>query len=248
MNAYFFIDKDEYKIKSDEKLSWHEMGERILQWAYGEDAEKVEKQGYATWHKPVDDVYWRWNIDTRVPVYMEFFLVTKEEAQKIGDEVGLELDWGQYSPFPGWHVPTSHKELDDEFDMLGFSYRDILHTNNTTTQNPYLDEVSQLCPYTYTITINTDVAGRKGLKNGDAVYLENRYGKKEKGVLKTLQGQHPKTLAIAGQAGLWAKGRPIARGKGSNFCKLLPSYLRHYDPVTGGIETSVALKIYKALD
>ena len=224
------------------------MGERILKWAYGKDAKKVEEQGYATWHKPVDDVYWRWNINTRVPVYMEFLLDSKEEAKNIGDEVGLELDWDQYSPLPAWHVPISYAELDDEFDMLGFSYRDILHTNNTTTQNPFLDEVSQLCPYTYTITINTEMAKKKGLQDGDIVCLENRYGKKEKGELKCMQGQHPRTLAIAGQAGLWAKGRPVAKGKGSNFCKLLPSFLRHYDPVTGTIETSVALKIYKAQD
>ena len=90
-----------------------------------------------------------------------------------------------------------------------------MHTNNTTNQNPYLDEVSQLCPYTYTITISPDVAGKKGLSDGDTVCLENKYGIKEKGVLKYMEGQHPKTLGIAGQGGLWAKGRPIARGKGS---------------------------------
>ena len=106
--------------------------------------------------------------------------------------------------------------------------------------------MSQLCPYTYTITMNTDVAGERGLKDGDVIWLENRYGVKEKGVLKCMQGQHPRTLGVAGQGGLWADGRPISKGKGSNFCKLLPTYLRHYDPVTGNIETSVALKVYKA--
>ena len=63
-----------------------------------------------------------------------------------------------------------------------------------------------------------------------------------------MQGQHPKTIGIAGQGGLWADGRPIGKGMGSNLCKLLPSYLKHYDPVTGNIETSVAVKVYKAVD
>jgi len=61
-----------------------------------------------------------------------------------------------------------------------------------------------------------------------------------------MEGQQALVIGIAGQGGLWAKGRPIAKGKGSNFCKLLPSTLKHYDPVTGSIETSVAVKIYKA--
>ena len=60
-----------------------------------------------------------------------------------------------------------------------------------------------------------------------------------------MEAQSPRVIGISGQGGLWADGRPIAKGKGSNFCKLLPSYLRHYDPITGNIETAVAVKIYK---
>ena len=93
--------------------------------------------------------------------------------------------------------------------------------------------------------MNPEQGRRKGIKDGDTVWLENRYGAKEKGQVKFMEGQHPKTLGIAGQGGLISKGRPIAKGKGSNFCKLLPNHLKHYDPVTGNIETSVAVKVYK---
>ena len=58
----------------------------------------------------------------------------------------LEMDMDQYTPLPTWFWPESHKDLDNEFDLLAFSYRDILHTNNTTFQNPYVDEVSKMCP------------------------------------------------------------------------------------------------------
>jgi anaerobic selenocysteine-containing dehydrogenase len=108
-----------------------------------------------------------------------------------------------------------------------------------------MKEVSELCPYTFTITMNTDLAASKGLKDGDKIWLENRYGAKESGILKTMQGQHHKVVGIAGQGGLWAKGRPVALGSGSNFCKILPSTLKHYDPITGNVETSVAVKVYK---
>jgi anaerobic selenocysteine-containing dehydrogenase len=169
-------------------------------------------------------------------------------VEKICNEVDLNLDYEQYTPFASWFWPASYKDQNDEYDMIGFSYRDILHTNNTTYQNPWLDEVSHLCPYTYTITMHPSAAKKKGLKEGDTIWLENRYGSKEKGMLKLMEGQHPKTMGIAGQGGLYAEGRPIAKGKGSNFCKILPNYLKHYDPVTGNIETSVALKVYKAKD
>ena len=248
INVYLGIEDGELKVKAHEKLSWAEIGDRVLGWVYGADAEKIKKQGYATWRKPHEDVYWRWEMDTRVPVYAEFLLGTREEGEKIAGKVGLELNWEQYTPLPSWFFPETYADLNDEFDLIGFSYRDVLHTNNTTNENPLIDEVSALCPYTYTVTMHEDTARQKGFKEGDVLWLENSYGIKEKGALKLLQGQHPRTLAIAGQGGLWAKGRPIARGKGSNFCKLLPSYLRYYDPVTGTIETSLALKVYKAED
>jgi len=246
LNGYYGIEDETLKIKPGEKLNWSEIGDRVLKWVYGKDAEKVKEQGYATWHKPIEDVYWRWHLNSKVPLYMEFLIEAREEVERICKEKDIELEWEQYTPLPSWFYPTSYNELDEKFDMLGFSYRDILHTNNTTYQNPFINEVSQLCPYTYTVTMNTDVAGQRGLKDGDVIWLENRYGAKEKGVLKCMQGQHPRTLGVAGQGGLWAERRPISKGKGSNFCKLLPTYLRHYDPVTGNIETSVALKVYKA--
>jgi len=246
LNEYYSIGDDDLKLKPGEFLNWNEIGERVLKWVYGDDKDKVKEQGYATWHKPIEDVYWRWNTNSRCPVYMEFLIHDRRAVEKICDDVDLELDTAQYGPLPAWHEPISYQELDDEFNLLAFSYRDILHTNNTTFQNPMIDEVSAMCPYTFTVTMNTDLAVERGLKDGDAIWIENKYGVKESGVIKTMQAQQPLVVGIAGQGGLWAKKRPIARGKGSNFCKLLPSYLRHYDPITGNVETSVAVKVYKA--
>ncbi len=248
LNDYYSIEDEDLKIKPGEYLNWSQIGERVMKWVYGKDKEKVEKQGYATWHKPLEDVYWRWKIPSRCPVYMEFLIHDRRAVEQIMEEVdfGLELDTPQYTPLPDWFWPTSYTELDDEFDLIAFSYRDILHTNNTTFQNPMIDEISKRCPYTFTVTMNSTLAKKKGMKDGDIVWMENKYNIKEKGVIKTMEAQHPKVIGIAGQGGLWAKGRPIAKGKGSNFCKLLPSYLRHYDPITGNIETSVAVKVYKA--
>ncbi|MFH1153980.1 MAG: molybdopterin-dependent oxidoreductase [Pseudomonadota bacterium] len=248
LNNYYSVEDENLKIKPGEKLTWKEIGERFMRHVYGDDKEKIEKQGYATWHKPIEDVYWRWYVPSRCPVYMEFLIHDRRAVDKIIKDTGfeLEMELDQYTPLPSWFWPTSHTELDNEFDLLAFSYRDVLHTNNSTFQNPLVDEVSAMCPYTFTITMNSQLAKQKGMKDGDIIWIENRYNVKEKGIVKTMEAQHPKVIGIAGQGGLWAKGRPIAKGKGSNFCKLLPTYLRHYDPITGNIETSVAVKVYKA--
>jgi molybdopterin-containing oxidoreductase family molybdopterin binding subunit len=246
LNDYYSIEDERLKLKPGEKLTWKEIGERVLEWVYGPDKEKIKEQGYATWHKPIEDVYWRWYTKSRCPVYMEFLIHDRRAIEKICQETGFELETDQYTPLASWFLPTSHAELDDEFNLLCFSYRDILHTNNSTFQNPYVDEASARSPYTYTVTMNTELAKSRNIKDGDVIWIENKYGVKESGTIKTMQGQHPMVVGIAAQGGLWADKRPIAKGKGSNFCKLMPSYLKHYDPMTGNIETAVAVKVYKA--
>jgi hypothetical protein len=48
--------------------------------------------------------------------------------------------------------------------------------------------------------------------------------------------------------GGWAKGRPIAKGKGINFNELLPADHKHIDPICGAFEINVMVKAYKPED
>ncbi|NIR12914.1 MAG: molybdopterin-binding protein, partial [Desulfobacterales bacterium] len=84
-------------------------------------------------------------------------------------------------------------------------------------EQPWLDEASQMNPYTYSITLNTAMAREKGLRDGDIIEVESNTGGKVRGTLKTMEGQHPQTMGIAACSGHWAKGMPVARGKGTNY-------------------------------
>ena len=99
LNGYYSIEDEELKIKPGEKLTWAQIGDRVLKWVYGKDAEKIKEQGYATWHKPIEDVYWRWHLNTRVPTYMEFLIEAREEVERICKEKEIKLEWEQYTPF-----------------------------------------------------------------------------------------------------------------------------------------------------
>jgi hypothetical protein len=110
----------------------------------------------------------------------------------------------------------------------------VLHTNNTSYQNRWIDEASSLRPYTYKITRYPDVGNKRGLGRGMSYVWRTDKGRGKRGY-SILQKQHPGTLGIAGRGGLYATGQPIAEGRGSNFCKILSNYLKHYNPVTGNI-------------
>ena len=148
-------------------------------------------------------------------------------------------------PLISWFPCTIHKLDNPEYDLYCYSYRDVLHSGSATMEQPWIDEASRMNPYTYNITINADTARKKGIKDGDTIEVETYQGRKVAGSVKLLEGQHPQTVGIAATAGHWAKGQPIARGKGTNFDTLLPIDLEHMDPVCGNIETAVRVKVRK---
>jgi anaerobic selenocysteine-containing dehydrogenase len=169
----------------------------------------------------------------------------KMKIKKIADEIGISVNWDQYVPFISWFPCTPHLVEDPQYDLYCFSYRDILHTGSATMQQPWLDEASKMNPYTYNITMSPKTMMEKNLEDGDAIELESSFGHKAKGIAKSKRGQHPETVGIAATAGHWAKGQPIARGKGTNFNLLMEARFEKSDPITFNLETCVKVKVRK---
>lgn len=238
---------DEHRLKPDEKLTEEEIADRTLKFWFGpkHGLEYFRKYGFIRWPKKVEEAYWRYFVDCRIPVYLEFMIDVKEKMQKITDEIGLEVDYTQYSPFISWAPCSIHRVDDPEYDLYCFSYRDVLHTGSATMEQPWIDEASQMNPYTYSITMNREAAEKKGVIDGDTVELETVTGRKVRGTVKLMEGHHPQTVAIAAVSGHWAKGLPIAQGKGTNFDNLLEIDLKHSDPVSLNLETAARVKVKK---
>ena len=187
-----------------------------------------------------------WFLDLRVPViYLEWLAHMKPEVEKINKETGLFMDPAQYTPLLSWFPCTIHKVKDPKYDLYCNSYRDSLHASSQTMEQPWLDEASRMNPWCYNITMNAETGRKKGLKNGDLVEVESYLGRKETGTVQLMQGHHPLSVSIAATAGHWAKGQPIARGKGSNFNTLLPMTFEHTEPITGNLECCVRVAVRK---
>jgi anaerobic selenocysteine-containing dehydrogenase len=179
-----------------------------------------------------------------VPIYLEFLIDLKKKIRKIADERGIQVNWDQYTPFIEWFPCAPHLVKDPQYDLYCFSYRDILHTGGSTMEQPWLDEISRMNPHTYTISMSTEAGKQKGLKDGDLIEVESVHGHKIGGRLKLRKGQHPQTIGLV-SAGHWAKGQPIAAGKGTLFTTLLEQKFENCDPLTFNIETCVKVKVDK---
>jgi len=238
---------EEHKLKPDEKLTMEELTDKVLKYLFGpeHDLKWFKKHGFIRWPKKVEEVYWRYFIDARTQVYLEYMVDIGEKIKKIISEIGLNVDLSQYTPLIKWTPCSIHRVDNPEYDLYCFSYRDTLHTGSATMEQPWLDEASRMNPYTYNITMNRDTAIKKGIKDGDIIEIETVTGRKAEGAVKLMEGQHSQTVGIAACSGHWAKGLPIAKGKGTNFDDLLEIDLNHVDPVSQNLETAVRVKVRK---
>lgn len=238
---------DEYQPKPTDRLTVAEIGDRVVKSMFGpeHDWQWFKEHGFISWPKKVEEAYWMWFLNLRVPVYMEWMVHMGEAVEGIGRETGVDMGLEQYTPLVSWFPCTTHKVEDSNYDLYCYSYRDVLHSASSTMEQPWLDEASLMNPYTYNITMNASTGKSKGLKDGDAIEVESYQGRKVTGRVKLMEGHHPRTVGIAATAGHWAMGQPIARGKGTNFDNLLPMDWEHMDPVCGTIETSVRVGVRK---
>jgi molybdopterin-containing oxidoreductase family molybdopterin binding subunit len=232
-----------------EKLNFETILDVIFKDRFGADKglDWFKEHGYLKWDKRVEEVYWRAFNDVRVPLYLEWIIRAGRKSKAIAEKYGVPdlVDWTAHNALPDWRPCPTHTEKNPEYDLEAFYWRSALHTYSMTMQNPWLNEVSQNDPYTYTIQLNTETASRKGVKEGDAVWLENPKGSKARGRVHITDGIRPDHVAIAANAGHWGRGLPIAKGKGVFFNELIEIDKEHTCPVSLGQDICVKVKLYK---
>jgi molybdopterin-containing oxidoreductase family molybdopterin binding subunit len=242
--------QEEYPIiKPDERLSNQEFIDRTLKYMFGNEKglEYFREKGFETWKKRPEEAYWRTFIPARGPIYYEFLLNTKEKGIPIAEKLGIKMDWSQYTPLLSYFPCVLYKEEEayPDFPYIAFTYRDTLHSATATFENPLLDEMSKNNPFTYNISIHPEAAKKHGIKDGDMICVENIRGRKMAGKAKLMIGIHPQAVASITGGGGWAKGRPIAKGKGAMYNNLLVNDMEHKCPITLNIETAARVKVYK---
>lgn len=247
LNSSYQLKGDNW-LEPDKVYTNEEISDRILKNFFGAErgVEWFKEHGVVSWPKKVQEVYWKPFIPVRVPIYFEYVKRAGMEVRKVAEQFGAELDYSHYEALPDWHPCASHMVKDKEYNLWSFYYRDVLHTNSFTMENPLLDEASHMTPYTYRISINAGMARKKGIKDGDLIWVESSYGKKVKGRANVIEGIMPEALGIAACAGHWAKSMPIAKDKGVFYNDLIEIDYEHMDPGNLNMDLCAKVKIYKA--
>ena len=235
-----------YRLEGDTKYGFDEICDRELKNNFGPERglDWFKEHGVIKWPKKPQEVYWRAFVDVRVPIYWEFMTPLGERSEAIAGPRGVKIHREFFDPLPDFLPCPSHTCKKEGFDFYAFYYRDVIHANSFTTENAWLDEAGQLDPFSYTIAVNADSGRKKGLRDGEQVWVEVENGRKVKGRVHLTQAIHPEALGIAGCAGHWAgKGMPVAKGKGVFFNDLLELDATHASPVNLNLDLCARVKV-----
>ncbi|MFC1814619.1 molybdopterin dinucleotide binding domain-containing protein, partial [Thermodesulfobacteriota bacterium] len=201
-----------------------------------------KKNGFVSVKRTVDELYPLPWLKARFPLYFENIKAAGSQVQEVTQGISLK-DWdiSDYDALPDWK-PCDSYTPSNGFDLKAINFRVPTHNFSVTAENPWLCEVAELNPYAQRILINTQAAKKRGIKDKDRVSVESSAGKVT-GIAKVTECIHPEVVGISSHFGTYAKGKPVAYGKGANLNKLLPFDI---DPVSTGIDACVGVKVYKA--
>jgi anaerobic selenocysteine-containing dehydrogenase len=264
------VKPSEVKLDYDKPLTYKEYANTYLRDCFNVDYtidEITDETGptyiYVTPPKVVKENYC-YSIEpgssTRHPMYMvELQRLAKRFREGLASSgmdgipgwPDMEPFWAAYDPLPTW-LPSPHSTAPEGFDLwlLNYKTQGFPFGVGDTLGNPWLHEViGGYDPYEFNVLLNSQTAAKKGLKTGDTIVIESLYGKTT-GRLKTTQLIHPQTLAVPGIHGLGtALTSPLLK-RGTSVNRISPFREEDMavDPITGGLERSPALKIYKATE
>jgi len=133
-------------------------------------------------------------------LYGESLLRLQNEMKAKGAD---EVYWRDYTPLPTWRQPTMDSSPSD-YDLYLISYKQIEFKQSRTP----IPLVRELSPEQH-LLINTETARRKGINDGDEVWVESHNAltgevRKVRTKARLVEGLRPDTVAMSHHYGMWA--------------------------------------------
>ncbi|MEW6442486.1 MAG: molybdopterin-dependent oxidoreductase [bacterium] len=239
-----------HALETTRKYTTEEIAERSVLLLTGEEAFRPERfnerNSVDFYEKTVEEAYPACFWNARVPIYFEYFIDMGKEVEKVTRELGMEWwDTSFYHPLPAWHPCRAHELGDDTYDLyIAFSKAPLL-SHTITMENPWVDDVVKRNPLDYSVLIHTSVAARKGIRDGDMVWVESDVNR-VKGRARVTECVHPKVVGTFGLGGRWGREKNVSRGKGVHFNSLIRFGWDMVDNLSGQIDYCAKVRVYRA--
>ena len=245
MTNFLWDLQGENRLEGDTKYTYREMQERFCKTLFGPkwNLENLKDVGHIKWRKNVKERYPRVFTKPRTPIYYEHFIGAGEQMTEVLKGLGFEWDLRDYVAMPMWRPLAAHREKRPEFNLYAIPFRVQFLTHQWLSHNPWLMELAEAHPTAMKIVMNASTAAKMGIKEGDRIEVEGGPGYKVENKVHLTQCIHPEVIAISRHGGHWARKHKVSQGKGNNFNTLIPHNEDYIDPLFGGLEGAVKVKI-----
>ena len=237
-----------YLLEKGQRYTPDEISDRQAKSLFGEEHgwDWFKENGVLVWKRNLEERYPGPYIKARVPVYLEHYVQRGEELEAVLTEMNLDWDISDYDAMPHWRPCVANERLQQgEIDAIGVHYKLPFVYGAYGQANPWIDELCEKLPHAYGVLINGTLARRRGIKDGDTIWLESPV-RRVKAVARVTQMVHPDVVGIAAHSGHWSEGKPVSQDKGVNFNGMLVHDLDHVDMVSSALDHCAQLKVYRA--
>ena len=238
--------KGEHALDPSQRYPVTDVMDKTARAWFGEDhgLDWFRENGVITLPKGVEECYIGPSLKARVPIYLEHFLWRGDQLREVLEDIDVEWDMSDYQPLSDWMPCQSYEAIESgEYDLIAVHFKFPYVYGSFGSENPWVDEI---CEHTeaYSILLNEDVGKRKGLADGDTVWLESPV-RKVRAKVKLTQCIHPEAVGVGGHFGHFSPDMKFSRGKGVSFNSLLPTDLDHIDKISTALDHCVQVKVYK---
>ena len=240
--------KEPYTLGAGRDYSWNEITDHWLKSHFGAEQglDWFMDNGFIHYRrKTIQEAYPRPFLSSRIPIYLEHLLDIGEELKRVTEEAGIPWDVSDYQPIPDWKPCQAH--LDDEnseYDLFAVNSKAAFHTFSSTVGNPVLTEIQNAHHFGSKVLLSHKTAVRKGIKDGDEVWVESTAGFRVKGTARLTDCVRPDVVGFMGLYGKWAKHVREEGRRGPHFNTLLPYDRERIDTVATTVDMCIKAKVY----
>ncbi len=204
-------------------------------------------EGTATWvtdRRTAREMYPGPFVRARLPVYNAYLLDKGAQVRDVVDALGLDWSTSDYAPLPDWAPPSDAETPDPQFDLYAVTFKLPFMALGRGPYNAWLSELAERHAYAYRVLMHRGSAARRGISEGDQVFVESRAGRIQ-GRVHLSDGIHPEAVGVAGIHGHWAKEPRGAAQKGLHFNALIPMDLKMVDKLSSAFDSKPRVRVYQ---
>lgn len=250
--------KPEYALEPNKKYTWRDYIERKIASDFGEGAiAEFEKCAFKPFRLPLKETYNYYYVPgnaIRLPVYYERMVRNGErmmaQLKKFNVTVpNQDMDhiYSHYSGMAVWYDKAGYETTAD-YPFKAVNWKVHYGVNNTGAlyENAYIQEIIDYSnPNVKRIWLPASAAASLGIKEGDTVCVESRFGGKTEGKVHLSEFMHPKCVGIPGNFGRRTGYMNPLKNTGVHFNSLLSVEESTINPISLSLESSPQVKIYK---